>query len=115
METLQRINELKKKLNEYINIKSSLPQSEKDLIQTFPKLLEYFYYSFLDMLQKSQAHNDQLSLIKNEILDDLNKKGYIKEEFHILGTEVFDESDKYLSTLINNVKFEKNYKILCPI
>ena len=102
METLQRINELKKKLNEYINIKSSLPQSEKDLIQTFPKLLEYFYYSFLDMLQKSQAHNAQLSLIKNEILDDLNKKGYTKEEFHILGTEVFDESDKYLSTLINN-------------
>jgi len=102
METSQRINELKEKLNEFTKIKASLPQSEKDIIQILLKLLEYFQYTLLDMLQKSQAHNVQLSLIKTEIFDDLSKKGYNKEEFHILGTEAFDESDKYLSTLINN-------------
>ena len=102
MESLQCILELKKKLNEYIKVNVTLPQTEKDLIEILPKLLEYFHYILLDILKKSIEHTNQISLIKNEILDNLNKKGYVKEEFHILDTEVFDESNKYLSTLINN-------------
>ena len=102
MESLQCILELKKKLNEYIKVNVTLPQTEKDLIEILPKRLEYFHYILLDILKKSIEHTNQISLIKNEILDNLNKKGYVKEEFHILDTEVFDESNKYLSTLINN-------------
>ena len=94
MESLQCILELKKKLNEYIKVNVTLPQTEKDLIEILPKLLEYFHYILLDILKKSIEHTNQISLIKNEILDNLNKKGYVKEEFHILDTEVFDESNK---------------------
>ena len=78
------------------------------LIEILFKLLEYFYYILLDKIKILKEHNNELKVIKNEILDNLNKKGYVKEEFHILGTEIFDETDKYLSILLNNLNWNKN-------
>ena len=110
MESLEFVQNLRKKINEYTNkIGASLEESEKDLLEILPQLLDYIYY----IIQNDKKEQfDDLSTIKNKLLEYLRKKGYSKSEFYILDVGLFDESSKYLSTLIENLFFYfQDYKM----
>ena len=62
MESLEFVQNLRKKINEYTNkIGASLEESEKDLLEILPQLLDYIYYII---------QNDT-NIYKNEQFDEL--------------------------------------------
>ena len=116
MESLNFFKNLRKKINEYTNkIGASLEETEKDLLEILPQLLDYIYCIIQNHNNndKNEQQTDELSAIQNKLLEYLCKKGYSKSEFYILDVGLFDDSSKYLSTLIENLFFYfQNYKIV---
>ena len=110
MESLEEVKNLEKKINEYVKtIGASLGKSELHLLEILPKLLDYFYF----IIEKNiYQERDDLSTLKHKILEYLKSQEYSKKEFRILEVELFDDSQKYLSTLIENFYFYfENYKL----
>ena len=114
MEPLEFVKNLRKKINEYTNkIGPSLEESEKDLLEILPQLLDYIYYIIqnYDIINENKQL-DELSSIKDKLLEFLEKKKYSKSEFYILEVGLFDKSSKYLTTLIENLYFYfEGYKL----
>ena len=114
MEPLEFVKNLRKKINEYTNkIGPSLEESEKDLLEILPQLLDYIYYIIqnYDIINENKQL-DELSSIKDKLLEFLEKKKYSKSEFYILEVGLFDKSSKYLTTLIENLYFYfERYKL----
>ena len=110
MESLKCVKNLEKKINEYIKaIGASLEKSEKHLLEILPKLLDYFHFIIDD---ETFEEIGEISRKKQEILEYLKNQEYSKKEFIILEVEDFDNTQKYLSTLIENFFFYfENYKL----
>ena len=100
------MKELKNRIEEYKNSNTTLHQTEKDLIEILLNFLDYFHCIIIN--NKNNIifqEKDELLEIHNRILKYFKDKGHLKEEFHILDENDFDNSNKYLSNLLNNLYF----------
>ena len=106
MEYAQYMNSLKSKIKCFMNTNASLNQVEKDLVEILLNLLEYFYYIIINNKNNIiYKEKDEISEIQNRILKYLNEKGHLKKEFLILDVNDFENSKKFLSSLIDNLFF----------
>ncbi len=116
MESPEFINSLNTQLIEYLK-DPYINIDERNIIRTLSSLLEIFYWSVKHIEYKADSVYDQkkkidmdltinkISQIKVEIFKCLEEGKYKREEFRILDVNCFDDSFKFINSLINNFFF----------
>ena len=105
MEDKEFVQALKDKIIKDINL-SLLTKPEKDLIEVLLNLLDLFYNIIINNKNTDEYEEIKGNFedIKKKIIEYL-EKNYTKAEFYILDVSTFDDSSKYISTLLKNLLF----------
>ena len=105
MEDKEFVQALKDKIIKDINL-SLLTKPEKDLIEVLLNLLDLFYNIIINNKNTDEYEEIKCNFedIKKKIIEYL-EKNYTKAEFYILDVSTFDDSSKYISTLLKNLLF----------
>ena len=116
MESPEFIISLKNQTNEYLD-DPFLNKDERAIIKTLLSLLEILYLSVKHIEYKADSvydlkkelnmnlTNNKISEIKEELFKYLESNDYKKEELYILEVNYFDDSFKFINSLINNFFF----------
>ena len=116
MESPEFIISLKNQINGYLD-DPFLNKNERAITKTLLSLFEVLYWSVKQIEYEADSIYDskkklnmnltinKISEIKDEIFKYLESNDYKKEEFYILDVNDFDDSFKFINSLINNFFF----------